>query len=130
MKYIRIIFIILTIIWMITVFAFSSQRTDESNKTSSFLTGKVVSLLYGNNLNKEELNLKIEKIDPIIRKIAHYTLYLIGGVLITVVVFTYSINTKRKIAVSQSIGSFYSITDEIHQYFVPRKKYAAVRCNY
>lgn len=120
MKKTRVIFIILSIIWMITVFCFSHQPSDESTRTSSFVTRKIASIIYGDTLNEEELNLKIEELDPSVRKLAHYTLYLTGGILIAAAVFTYNIDTKKKIVITQSIGSIYSITDEIHQYFIPR----------
>ena len=120
MKKIRIIFMALSLIWMITVFSFSNQPKESSTNTSSFVTRKIISIIYGDNLNEEELELKIEEFDPVVRKFAHYTLYTFGGILMGMSVFTYDINTKKKIAITQGIGSIYAITDEIHQYFVPR----------
>lgn len=122
MKKLRIIFIILSITWMVVVFLFSNEPSDESKNTSSFVTKIIANIIYGDNLPEKELTLKIQELDPIIRKLAHYTLYAIGGFLICSVISTYDISIKRNILISQGIGSIYAITDEIHQYFIPRKK--------
>lgn len=74
MKYIRIVLIIMIIIWMIVVFRFSQQQGGESKGTSSSVTKKVVKMFYGESEKAEE---KIKKLDPFIRKLAHYTVYLI-----------------------------------------------------
>lgn len=74
MKYIKIILMILIIIWMIVVFRFSHQQGGESRGTSSSVTKKIVKIFYGEGEKAEE---KIKKLDPIIRKLAHYTVYLI-----------------------------------------------------
>lgn len=120
MKNTRILFIILSVIWMILVFLFSNEPSSQSKNTSFFMTQKIAKIIYRDTLNKEELEEKEQKLDPIIRKIAHYTLYTVGGTIISLVVFSYDIDKKKKIAITQIIGSIYAITDELHQYFVPR----------
>ena len=75
MKIIRIILIILAITWMAVIFAFSNQPADESTNTSSRTTRLIVKIIYGKNV--ENIEEKVEKINPIIRKLAHYTIYLI-----------------------------------------------------
>ena len=42
---------------------------------------------------------------------------LIAGAL-----FSFDMELSKKILISQAIGSIYAILDELHQYFVPRKK--------
>lgn len=122
MKTIRIIFVILSVIWMIAVFYFSKEPSNVSSNTSSSVTKKIITIITRENLSEEEISNKVEGLDPIIRKLAHYTLYLLGGVFLSVVLYTYDKSIWQKIIISQSIGSIYSVTDEIHQYFVPRKK--------
>jgi len=122
MKTIRIIFVILSVIWMIAVFYFSKEPSNVSSNTSSSVTKKIITIITRENLSEEEISNKVEGLDPIIRKLAHYTLYLLGGVFLSVVLYTYDKSILQKIIISQSIGSIYSVTDEIHQYFVPRKK--------
>ncbi|MCI8621437.1 MAG: VanZ family protein [Clostridia bacterium] len=74
MKILRIILIIMIIIWMIIIFKFSSQKGTKSQGTSSSVTKFFVNIFYKDN---EKIDEKIKKFDPIIRKIAHYTAYLI-----------------------------------------------------
>ena len=71
---VRVVFIILAVIWMIMVFKFSSEAKTTSENTSSSVTKRIVKVIYGENNNFEE---NVKKLDPIIRKLAHYTLYLI-----------------------------------------------------
>ena len=122
MKKLRIIFIILTIIWMIVVFRFSHEPATKSSNTSASVIKGILNIVYGNSLSEEEIQIKIQELSPIIRKLAHFTLYTVGGIVIGIAVFTYNISLKKKILITQLIGSAYSITDELHQYFVPRKK--------
>ena len=122
MKKTSIIFIILTIVWMIVVFCFSNQPSDTSKNTSLNTTKKIINIIYGNRLSEQEKGIKIEELDPIIRKLAHYTIYTIGGIIIYITLTTFEIQTKKKILITQAIGSIYAITDEIHQYFIPREK--------
>jgi len=122
MKRIRKIFIVLTIIWMIIVFCFSNEPATKSSDTSSNVIKIIINVVYGKDLSEEEVEIKIEELTPIVRKLAHYTLYLTGGLLIGIAVFTYEIDIKKKALITQLIGSIYSVTDEIHQYFIPRQK--------
>lgn len=68
------------------------------------------------------IDVKIEEkyshIDTTIRKLTHYGLYTIGGILLFTHISLYNISIKRKVIYSQVIGSIYSITDEIHQMFI------------
>jgi len=66
---------------------------------------------------------KVEIIDflqPIVRKLAHFTIYAIGGMLIILYFNEYNWNDTKKIMYSGALGCIYSILDEIHQIFVPR----------
>jgi len=72
-KIFRIIMIILIVIWMLTIFRFSSQPACESSNTSGRTTKFIV--IYGEDI--EDFDKKTEKLDPVVRKIAHYTIYLV-----------------------------------------------------
>lgn len=119
MKIKRIVYILLILIWMIVVFAFSNQPSDESSKTSG-KTAKVIvnTLPKTKKLDENTKEEEAAKLDPYIRKIAHYSIYTLGGVLIVCFMNTYKISYRKKIVYSQIIGSMYAITDEFHQLFV------------
>ena len=121
-KYKQIISLILIIIWMITVFMFSNQNGDESQKTSNSVTKLIVRILTFNQDITEEQELKsIENLDFIIRKLAHYSIYLLGGILIWGYIKTFDIQTKKKIKISIIIGVAYAAFDELHQYFIANR---------
>ena len=114
---VRPIFLIFAVIWMITVFKFSSQPADTSENTSLNLTKRIVNVFFNSksSVEKEQIT---EKLDPYIRKLAHFTLYAIGGILIANYINTYNIKDKNKIIYSIGIGATYACTDEFHQLFV------------
>ena len=95
----KTITIILIIIWMITVFIFSNQPSDESSNLSEGFTTTVLKLLH---IHPENQDL-VDKIETAIRKLAHYFIYLIGGILIYTHINLYNIKTGNKIAISQII---------------------------
>lgn len=115
-KIIKIISIILILIWMVTVFCFSSEQGHKSESTSRKVTEKVVEAI-SDKTAKEKENL-IEKVDKVIRKMAHYTIYTIGGIVIINYAYTTDKNKKQKILYSIAFGASYAVTDEIHQFFV------------
>ena len=99
MKTKKVITLILIIIWMITVFFFSHQPSDESSNLSEGFTTTVLKILHLYPDNQEDL----DNIESVIRKLAHYTIYLIGGILIYTHINLYNIKTGNKIVISQII---------------------------
>ena len=115
---IKVVKIILIIIWMITVFRFSNQGGTESSSTSAKVTKVIVDVVV--NDKKEENKVQFaNKIEKVVRKFAHYTIYTIGGVLIMNYAYTTDKTKKQQIFGSLLFGVFYAVTDEVHQYFVP-----------
>ena len=131
MKIYRSVLLLLVIIWMITVFIFSHQPAEVSSNTSGntirFIIEYIPILKEFNNIQKEEL---IEILQPIARKLAHLSIYILGGLLLFTYTNSYNITETKKIAISTLIGIIYAITDEIHQLFIPRKSRANTRCYY
>lgn len=113
---IKILKIILIIIWMITIFIFSGQKGTDSGNTSRRFTVAIIQIITGKNLALDDPF--IEGIQLFIRKMAHFTIYAIGGFLIMNYSYTTSRNSKQKILYSIGFGGSYAITDEIHQFFV------------
>ena len=111
--------LLLIIIWMIVVFLFSNQQGNASSVTSNKVTKEIIEIMPSTK-NLEE-NKKIEivkKVNPIMRKIAHYTIYLVGGILIIFFISTIVKSEGRGVLYSTLIGLIYAITDEIHQMFM------------
>lgn len=115
----KIISAIFIIVWMIFVFVFSSQDGDESSHTSRGTVDKIVSSVVSRTKVPESKKQEIiDWANPIVRKVAHYTEYAIGGILIINFITLFKIGENRAIIYSVVSGMFYAITDEIHQLFV------------
>lgn len=116
----KVAYIILVIVWMITMFLFSNQQGTGSSSTSRKASEIVVNIMnikkQYTDLEKEEI---VKQLEPIVRKLAHYVLYAIGGILIANCVYQFVINENRLILTSAIIGMLYSISDEMHQLIIP-----------
>lgn len=110
----------LIITWMTTIFYFSNQPSDVSGKTSGDLAKKILQTTGAlENSSEEEQENLIYNFDGTLRKIAHYTIYTVGGILILLFFNTYdNISTKKKVLFSQTFGTLYATSDEIHQIFI------------
>ena len=99
------------------MFMFSAQKGEDSSNTSGTFTELIIRIFVGRNV---DLNSPIiQMTETIIRKLAHYTIYTIGGFLIMNYAYATDKNLKDKIFYSICFGGCYAITDEIHQFFVP-----------
>ena len=107
-KILKVILIILIILWTCLIFLFSSQDGGESSGFSR----KFVEFF----IKDPEV---VDKIEPYVRKLAHFSEYGLGGVLFVSLFSTYTWTDRRKIATSILLGVWYAIMDEIHQLMVP-----------
>ena len=114
---IKILKILLILVWMITVFMFSAQKGEESGNTSGRFTELIVHILTGKSVDSNSSTIQI--LETIIRKLAHYSIYTIGGFLVMNYAYTTNKTIKEKILYSICFGGSYAITDELHQFFVP-----------
>ena len=113
----KVIKLILIILWITMIFCFSSQKGTSSSNLSNGLIYKVTSYITGNKVsNKEKITLS-NKYSKFVRKMAHFSVYLILGVL--VISFISEFNIKRRYLLAVILCIFYALTDELHQYFVP-----------
>lgn len=121
-KYIKVIFGILVFIWMATVFSFSNQVADTSTNTSGNTIRLIINIFPNiRNLEEDDKEKIVSNLQPIARKLAHFSIYTLGGILIYIFINTYDIVNKRKMIYSFIIGGVYAITDELHQLFVPER---------
>ena len=67
---------------------------------------------------REAITLRIEKV---IRKIAHFSIYTAVGLLLMALISTFEMKEKNRIIISLIIGIIYASSDEIHQSFVPER---------
>ena len=61
----------------------------------------------------------VEHGNPIIRKLAHFSIYALVGVWIMSFMSTFNIRLYKKWIISMLVGALYAASDEFHQSFVP-----------
>lgn len=118
----RIIWLVVTIVWMAVIFSFSAKEADESAAMSHSVgkeIGRLIIPEFGSwSENKQEQF--AERIDFPVRKCAHASEYAVLGVLILGTAYSFSEDGEKMSALfSWCIGTAYAATDEIHQLFVP-----------
>ena len=99
---------VLVAIWMIIIFIMSSFDSVESSNQSNFIVDIIANIFKIEN---------IELLSFIIRKLAHYTEYLILGFLVINMFTKNNINNLYLISIILCI--IYATSDEIHQIFIP-----------
>lgn len=108
------IFLSLAIIWMLVIFVFSAQKSEESTKLSNG-AGRYVVTTVNEVMDKGWDEEKVEEyalaIDHPVRKLAHATEYAILALL-----WFGALGSKPQAVV---IAFLYACTDEFHQLFVP-----------
>ena len=112
---------IIILLWMILIFILSNQPAEESTELSDGFISKTIGSIYKithKNTTEEKLIEIKEKYTHIVRKTAHFTIYLILGLLIGKLLKEYNITNKQLILYGILICMLYAISDEIHQIFV------------
>ena len=109
------------ILIMIMIFAFSAEDSDESSSTSRSFTKSVISAVdvsFNLELTKEEVENTVEKFEHLIRKMAHYTEYMLLGISIFIPLFLFYVKGHTVYLISSFFCFFYASTDEFHQLFI------------
>lgn len=138
MKVRRITFLILIIINCITIFYFSNQVADTSSASSGRIVNFVIKVLpqFKNMEEYKKEHIANEVLQPIVRKMAHFSIYTLLGFLTINFALTCEkqnsfcnmdekcppLQVKRvrnkRILYSWLFGTLYAISDEIHQLFI------------
>ena len=116
----RIVLILLLLSTFFIIFGFSSQDGETSGGISRNITNKI--LQFSNEykaLEQEEKEQIANRTEKIIRKIAHFSIYTLVGLLLMGLLSTYNIKENWRIILSVLSGMMYAISDEIHQSFTP-----------
>lgn len=117
---VRIILILLLLSTFFVIFGFSSQDGETSGGISRNITNRILrfSNKY-NTLDQEQKEKIANRTERIIRKIAHFSIYTLVGLLLMGLLSTYNIKENWRIILSVLLGMMYAISDEIHQSFTP-----------
>lgn len=117
----KVIYTILILVWMMMIFMLSNQPADDSTKLSDGFISTTIGNIYkifNSDVSEEKLvEIKIKYTHPV-RKLAHFTIYLILGLLVAMLLKEYNLNVRQIILISLLICFIYATSDEIHQLFV------------
>ena len=111
----------LIILWMIIIFLLSNQKAQDSKQLSNSFIAKTIINIYemkhGEISEENKIEIK-ENYSFIVRKTAHFTIYLILGLLVSIVLIGKNLSINQIIIYGVLICMAYAVTDEIHQIFV------------
>ena len=104
------------------IFGFSSQNAEKSGSISEKVTIAITKNIKSINKKPEKERISIiDRIEKVVRKLAHFTIYTIVGILLMALFETFNIKEFNRFSYSLIIGVVYASSDEIHQCFTPRK---------
>ena len=112
---------ILALAWMIVIFAFSAQTSEESSVVSEGLSYRMVSTtgrLLKLNIDEEKIREIADSIEHVVRKAAHMTEYAILSVLLYVWISRWRMPRVRRVCLAAALAILYACSDEFHQLFV------------
>ena len=116
----RVLFLIMLVIAFYVIFNFSAQNGEESGSLSGKVTRLIVEIV--SKIKTMDISRKayyIQKLHPIVRKFAHFSIYTVVGFSIMGFMCTFDIRNIIKFIISLGVGVTYAISDEVHQYFIP-----------
>lgn len=119
-KIFRTIILLLLISTFFIIFRFSSQNGTQSKGISTKVTEAILekSSKY-NQLDNKEKKKVFNRANAVIRKIAHFSIYTLVGLLLMGIMTRTKLKDKRRILITVVIGIIYATLDEFHQSFSP-----------
>ncbi len=116
---IRIISMTLLILTFFAIFNLSAQNGEQSGSLSNKVTTIFINHFpYTKNLSIETKQKLIEHTEPIVRKLAHFSIYGLVGIFIMTFMSTFQTRLYKKWIISMIVGVGYASFDEYHQSFV------------
>lgn len=107
------------VLWMLLIYFLSAQSAVESAGLSSKVTEMMLGLInqvvpaFGTGA------VDYSYLNHVVRKLAHFFLYLVLGVLSARALRKNGITGWKPLALAVILCALYAVTDELHQVFVP-----------
>lgn len=113
--------IIVLIFWMIFIFNMSSRNAVQSSDLSGGFINIVLEVISKDFRELDEASKMqiVSKLQFIVRKAAHFSIYAILGILLFLVLEHLTSDSARSILNAITISFLYALSDETHQAFVP-----------
>ena len=122
----RVILWVLTILWAGIIFSFSAQPAAESRKFSEKIKAEIVQNISEEAMDSRGVDRVERDVHYIVRKSAHFCLYLVLGVLLILLCDSYGIKNLRGCLIALGASILYGASDELHQLLVPERGCQAV----
>lgn len=108
---------IVVILWLGLIFYLSSQPAPESRELSKSVGKLIVAL---KQMIAPDLTIEIHGFYSLLRKSAHFFVFMVLGFLIMYALSFSKIDSiKKRIGISLGLSIVFAIMDETYQYFVP-----------
>ncbi len=122
----RILFLVLSVAAAGVIFFFSAQPGAESAEESSSIAGFFQKVFYPSweSLPEDIFELRMSGLNTVIRKVGHFTVFLVLAMALGGFYSTFRISTMKQFLFTFVTGSLYGVFDEIHQGFVPNRDMA------
>ena len=104
------------ILWMALIFFFSAQVAEQSDQLSTGITEKIITIIKN---VIPDAGLIVETMNHVVRKYAHFFVYLMLGVLTANALRSSGMRGLKGLALAFAICVLYAASDEVHQLFVP-----------
>jgi VanZ family protein len=114
----KVIYFIFILVWMGVIFSVSNQEADDSTLLSDGFIENTIGNVYkviDNDVTDDNLILIKKKYSHPVRKMAHFTIYLILGLFVFNFFKLFNFNA---VVCSLLLCFLYACSDEVHQLFV------------
>ncbi len=119
-RIITIVFALLSLMWMMFIFSLSHDTATESSQMSQSITETIVEIIKPEirTMKEPQKQSFIDSMEKIIRKLAHASVFMVLGILVSITLISYVKNSAFVLVSGFAFCVFYAITDEVHQLFV------------
>ena len=123
-SWVRILTTLLTAAVMVMIFAFSTEDAEHSDRTSGLISRRVLSIIHPEYEQLEESRQKLlyDDMQHIVRKCAHFTEYMVLGLMLRLCLeswFGRKVRKSRSLTIASFCGgTIYACTDEFHQLLI------------
>ena len=119
-NWVRILLTVLTLAVMVMIFLFSRETAQKSDATSGTLTRWVISIVWPDfgDYPEGEQQAMYDGTQFAVRKAAHYTEYLLLGLLSRLCLESWFGKRRWLVPAAWGFSTLYAVTDEMHQLLI------------
>lgn len=104
------------------IFFFSAQNAEDSSVSSGRVAALILQLVTDAEPDDPDFQIKVDRISGVVRKLAHFTEYLLFGFFLLLHMHNAVYTCRRSLPVQWSAaaatGILYAVTDELHQLLI------------